>query len=85
MLADRNLAWLPSEKPNKRLKESDAHTSTQPMDKSPGPPWLNFGKLEKSEEEGGPRERPVVSTDLDPEISQDTEPPSRQHTTRQLL
>ena len=69
---------MPSEKPNKQLKGSDADTSTQPMDRSPGPPWLNFGKLEKSEEEGGLRERPVVSTDLDLEISQNTEPPSRQ-------
>ena len=44
---------------------------------------MNLGKLEKSEEKGGPRERPAVSTNLDPEISQDTEPPSRQHTTNQ--
>jgi hypothetical protein len=44
VLADRSLAWLPSERPNKQLKESDADTSTQPMAWSPGPLWLNWGK-----------------------------------------
>jgi hypothetical protein len=34
VLAHRSLAWLPSEKPNKQLKESDADASSQPMDGS---------------------------------------------------
>jgi hypothetical protein len=32
MLTERSLAWLPSERPYKQLKESDADTYTQPMD-----------------------------------------------------
>jgi hypothetical protein len=44
MLADRSLAWLPSKRPNKQLKESDANTSTQPMERSWGLLWLNWGK-----------------------------------------
>ena len=37
MLADMSLAWLPSERPNKQLKESDAVTSNQSMDRIWGP------------------------------------------------
>jgi hypothetical protein len=44
VLADRSLAWLSSERPSKQLKESDADTSTQQMDGSQGPLWLNWGK-----------------------------------------
>jgi hypothetical protein len=36
-----SLGWLPYERPNKQLKESDADTYTQPMDKSLGPLELN--------------------------------------------
>jgi hypothetical protein len=31
LLTDKSLAWLPSEKPNKQLKEPDADSYTQPM------------------------------------------------------
>jgi hypothetical protein len=41
VLTDRGLAWLSSEGPNKQLKESDADTYTQTMDRSWGPLWLN--------------------------------------------
>ena len=34
------LAWLPSERPNKELTESDTYTSTQSMDGSWEPLWL---------------------------------------------
>ena len=44
MLADRRLAWLPSEKSNKEVRVSDADTSTQPMDRSQRPLWLNWGE-----------------------------------------
>ena len=37
MLTDRSLAWVPSERPNKQLMESEADTYTQPMDRSPAP------------------------------------------------
>jgi hypothetical protein len=37
----QELAWLPSESPNKQLKEPEADIYTQPMDKSPGPLWWN--------------------------------------------
>jgi hypothetical protein len=32
VLIDRSLAWMPSERPNKQLKESDTDTYNQPMD-----------------------------------------------------
>ena len=54
MFVDRSLAWLSSERPSKQLKESDADTITQPMDRSLGPLWLNWEKLEEAEEEGNP-------------------------------
>jgi hypothetical protein len=41
VLADQSLAWQPSERLNKQLKESDTDTSTQPMDRSKGPLRLN--------------------------------------------
>jgi hypothetical protein len=41
VLTDGSLAWLPSKKPNKQLKESDADTCTQLMDRSWGPLWVN--------------------------------------------
>jgi hypothetical protein len=44
MLIDRSLVWLLSERPNNQLKESDADTYTQPMERSWGILWLNLGK-----------------------------------------
>jgi hypothetical protein len=41
VLTKRSLAWLPPQKANKQLKESDADIYTQPMDRSQGSPWLN--------------------------------------------
>jgi hypothetical protein len=41
VLTNRSLAWLPSKRSKKQLKESDADTHTQPMDRSQGPLWLN--------------------------------------------
>ena len=41
LLTDRRLAWLPSERPNKQLKESDADIYIQPMDRSWWPSCLN--------------------------------------------
>jgi hypothetical protein len=40
-LTKRNLSWLPSERPNKQLKESDARIHAQPMDRNFWLPWLN--------------------------------------------
>ena len=80
MLTDRSLAWLPSERSNKQLKESDADTSSQPMDRSWGPLWLNWGKLKEAEEESIQMGSPAVSIDLDPLDFSDTEPPTKQHT-----
>ena len=66
MLTDRSLTWLPSERPNKQLTETDADTYTQPMDRSWDPLLLNWGKLEEVKEEGEPIGRPAVSTNPDP-------------------
>jgi hypothetical protein len=44
VLTVRGLARLPPERPNKQLKESNADTSTQPINRIPGSLWLNFGK-----------------------------------------
>jgi hypothetical protein len=44
MLTDRSLAWLFSERPNKQLKESDADTYTQSMDRRQGPPMVELRK-----------------------------------------
>jgi hypothetical protein len=40
-VTDRSLSWLPSQRPNKQLTESDAETYTQPMNRSHGTLWLN--------------------------------------------
>jgi hypothetical protein len=37
----RDLAWLPSRRPNKQLNESDTDICTQLMDRSCWPLWLN--------------------------------------------
>ena len=41
VLTKRNLSCLPSERPNKQLKESDADICTQPMNRSCWLLWLN--------------------------------------------
>jgi hypothetical protein len=48
MLADRNLAWLPSERANKQLKELDVDIYTHSMDRSWQPLWLNWRKAGRS-------------------------------------
>ena len=44
MFSEKSLVWLPSERPNKQLNMSNTDTNTQPMDRSQGPLWLNWGK-----------------------------------------
>jgi hypothetical protein len=52
-LTKRNLAWLPSEWPNKQLKESDADICTQPMDrKKQLTPVVELGIAERNWGEG---------------------------------
>ena len=41
VLTKRDLSWLPSKRPNKKLKESDADIFTQSMKRSCWPLWLN--------------------------------------------
>jgi hypothetical protein len=84
VLTDRSLAWLPSERPNKQLKESDADIYTQPMDRRRGSLWLNRERLKEAKEEGDSIGRPAVSTNLDPQDLSDTEPPTRQHTPAEM-
>jgi hypothetical protein len=48
MLTVRNLEWIPYERPNKHLNESDADTYIQPMDRRWGLVWLNKGKAGRS-------------------------------------
>ena len=81
VLADRNLAWLPSLRPQKQLKESDADTSNQP---SQGPLWLNCGKAGRSW--GGEWPHGKTSSLNWPGLQDlsDTEPPTRQHTTADM-
>ena len=73
-------AWLPFERPNNQLKESDADTKTQPMDGSWGLLWLNWGKSwKKLRRRAAPWEGQSQLT-WTPDISQAlTEPPTRQH------
>jgi hypothetical protein len=65
-LTKRGLAWLPSERPNKQLKESDADICTQPMDRRVEPSCWIRGRLMEAEEKG----RRTNSLSLDPEIFQ---------------
>jgi hypothetical protein len=44
VLTKRDLSWLPSERPNKQLKESDADICTQPVDRSCWPLLLKAGR-----------------------------------------
>jgi hypothetical protein len=78
VLIERSLAWLPSEKPNKHLKESDADIYT-PQNRTEAVDsfgWIRE-KLEEDEEEGDPIGRTAVSTNLDPWDLSDTESPTR--------
>jgi hypothetical protein len=70
MLTKRDLPWLPSERPNKQLKESDAVICTQTMYRNSWPPLLNWGKLKETEEKGDYVEGPGVLVNLDPKIFQ---------------
>ena len=79
MLTKRGLSWLPSERPNKQLKESDTDSYTQPVEKWCDLCGLFIEKMEEAEKEGDSI-RPAVSTNLDPRDCSDTEPPARQHT-----
>jgi hypothetical protein len=47
-LTKRDLAWLPSKRLNKQLKESDEDICTQSMDRSCWPLWLNLGTTRRS-------------------------------------
>jgi hypothetical protein len=78
VLTNRSLAWLPSKRPNKQLKESDTGIFTQPMDRSLWPCGLIRKKVEEAEEEEGEsnRKNSSLSTNLDPQLS-DTKPPTR--------
>ena len=55
------ISWLPSERPNKHLKESDADVCTQPMDRSRWPLLLNWGRQKEAEEKGNSVGGPAVS------------------------
>ena len=79
VFTDRSLAWLPFKRPNMLLKESDAPTYTQPMDRSQNPCGWISERLEEAEE-NNPIGKPGVSSNLDPRDLSDTEPPTRQHT-----
>jgi hypothetical protein len=69
-LTKRNLSWLPSERPNKQLKESDADICTHPMNRSCWPLWFNWGKAGRSWGGGDPVGGPAVSINLDLDIFQ---------------
>jgi hypothetical protein len=75
-LTKRDLSWLPSERPNKQLKEPDAictwTEATDPCD------WIRW-KLGEAEEEGDPVGGPAVPINLDPRDLSDIAPPTRQH------
>jgi hypothetical protein len=61
----RGLAWLQSRRPNKQLKESEADSCTQPMDRSSWPCCWIRERLKEAEEEGNPVGGPAVSINLD--------------------
>ena len=78
MLADRSLACLPFERPNKRLKSQMQILAPNQWMEAGDPCGLSGGKLEEAEEEGSRIGRPAVPTDLD---SQDlSQSPTSQHT-----
>jgi hypothetical protein len=77
-----SLAWLPSERPNKQLKESDADIPTNRQ--KPGTPVVELQKKLEEAEEGSHIRRPAVSTTLNPQNLSDTEPPTSQHTCADL-
>ena len=65
VLADRSLAWLPSERPNKAAKKSQMQILAPNQRMEAGDPCGSTGvRLEEAEEEGGPMGRLAVLTDL---------------------
>ena len=65
VLTNRNLSWLPAERPNKKLKESmQIFTSNQWTEAGDPCGWIRE-KLEVAKEEDDPIGRPAVSTNLD--------------------
>jgi hypothetical protein len=78
LLTDRSLAWMPSERPNKQLKESDVDTSNKWTEAGNPCRWIRE-RLDEVEEEDDPIQRPAVSANLNPWDLSDTEPPTRQH------
>jgi hypothetical protein len=76
-LTKRNLSGLPSERPNKQLKKSDAKICTQPMEQLT--PLVELGKVSRSWGEGRSC-RSTSSLNLDPCDLSITRPPNRQHT-----
>jgi hypothetical protein len=79
-LTKRDLSWLPSERPNNQLKESDADICTQKRDRNSWPLLLNWGGLKEAEEKGDPVGKQAVSINLDLWDFSNTGPPSRHHT-----
>jgi hypothetical protein len=68
----RNLPWLPSERCNKQLKDSDADFCTQPMDRSCWQARRSWGV-------GDPVGGPAVPINLDSRDLSNNGPPTRQH------
>jgi hypothetical protein len=79
-LIKRDLSWLPSERPSKKLTESDADTCTQTMDRSSWSLLLRYGRPKEAEEKDNPVGGPAVSTNLNPWNLSNTGPPNRQDT-----
>ena len=75
MLADRNLAWLSSERLYQQLTDTDADIANH---------WIEVrdsygrirGRIEETEEDGNSIGRPTVSTNLDPWELPGTKPPA---------
>jgi hypothetical protein len=78
VLTKMGLSWLPSERPNKQLKELDADIYTQPMERSCCPCGWIREKLEEAKEQGDTVGRPAVSINLDLWDLSNSGPPTRQ-------
>jgi hypothetical protein len=79
VLTKRGLSWLPSERPNNQLRESDEDIYTKTMCRSWWPCGWIRKKLKEAEEKGDPVGGPAVSINLEPQDFSDTGPPTRQH------
>jgi hypothetical protein len=53
-LTKRDLLWLPSRRPKKQLKESEADIYNQSMDRRSWTLFLNYRRLKEAEEKGNP-------------------------------